>query len=318
MMKYAIGIDLGGSKIAGGVVNENGRVIEKSVIPTEAYRGKSHVVNSISNLVKYLLNKSKSKEVIGIGIGVPSPVNFEKGVIYFAPNLGWRNVNIRSELKKYFNLPIYVDNDANLAAYGEQWVGTGKNIKDFLYLTLGTGIGGGIILNGELYRGSNNYAGEFGHMTVEPDGRRCNCGARGCIEMYSSGKGIILSVKEMYNNGETTILEEKILKNNLTGEDVYLAAKEKKDSVAVKAFDTAGKYLGVALSSAVNLLDVRLVILGGNVSKAKEFILPSLKKELYRRLIYKGKGKVKVKFTRLEPSVVGIIGAARLVFANIG
>lgn len=318
-MSYAIGIDLGGSKIAGGIVQEKGKVIEKLVVPTEAHKGKTYVINSISNLVECLLNKTKDKiPVIGIGIGVPSPVNFEKGIVYFAPNLGWRNVNIKNELRKYFNsLPVYVDNDANLAAYGEQWIGAGKNIKDFLYLTLGTGIGSGIVLNGKLYRGSNNYAGEFGHMIVEPNGRRCGCGSCGCVEMYSSSKGITFSVKEMYSKGEMTVLKEKIIKESLTGEDVYLAAKEKKDKVAIKALDIAGKYLGIALSSAVNLLDVELIILGGNVSKAKDFILPPLKKELYRRIIYKGKDKVKVKFTQLEPTVAGVIGAARLVFDNI-
>src|SRR3989339_1856954 len=185
-----IGVDLGGTKIAAALVSETGKIITDVNIPTEASKGKKHVLGVISKAIDHLLRTS-AKPVKAIGLGVPGPILYEKGVVIGPPNLpGWKQVNLKQVLGKKFKLPVYVDNDANCAALAEARFGAGIGRKHFIYITVSTGIGGGIIINGELYRGANGSAGEFGHMIIDSHGFTCGCGDVGCLEALASGTAI--------------------------------------------------------------------------------------------------------------------------------
>ena len=314
--KYAIGVDLGGTKISAGLIDVNGIIVNKVKLPTEAYKGANHVINTIIKSIELVCDGTKVhlNDVCGAAIGSPGPMDSKKGIVFFAPNLpGWKNIRLRDAVQKEFKFPVYIDNDANLAAYGEHWIGTGKGTGYFMFITLGTGVGGGLIFGNEIYHGAADSAAEIGHVSVFPDGRKCNCGNYGCIERYSSATGIIISAKEEIKNKKSKTVLSKI--NNFSSEDVYKSAL-KKDKVSIKILNEAGKYLGIVLSNTVNLLNLDMIAIGGNVAEAGHFIMDTIRDEIKKRSLYPSK---KVKVVKAKIGVdAGIVGAARLVFVRQG
>ncbi|MFA6170616.1 MAG: ROK family protein [Candidatus Margulisiibacteriota bacterium] len=286
-----IGVDLGGTKIAAALVAETGKIVTDVNIPTEAHKGKKHVIGAIKKAISHLICTSK-EPVKAIGLGVPGPILYEKGVVIGPPNLpGWKQVNLKQILEKEFKLPVNIDNDANCAALAEAKFGAGIGRKHFIYITVSTGIGGGIIIDGQLYRGANGSAGEFGHMIIDPQGFTCGCGNVGCFEAMASG----------------TAIRKRA---GMDGASVELAARQG-DKKALAVIDETAHYLAVGLANLVNIFNPELVIVGGGVAKMRELIFNPVRKEFKEYALYLPAKSVKIVSAKLGTNA-GVLGAAAL------
>jgi len=309
----SIGIDLGGTNIKAGLVDKSGKIIFKTSVPTESELGYKHVIEQIIKAASIVFEKDKN--VAGIGIGAPGIVSAEEGTVKSPPNIpGWKKVNLRKILSDKFGKKVFVENDANAAAIGEYIFGAGKTTKSFIMVTLGTGVGGGIIYNGKLFRGETGGAGEIGHVTINYKGRKCNCGSYGCIETYVGNQRIAEKVKrEIKSNPDSKVVE--LAEQNLdmiSPKTLYDAAKLG-DEYALKAIEDIAVMLGAAFASAVNLLDISTIILGGGVSGFGNFLLTPLKKNLKERVLAPNRPRVKIKLSKLKNDA-GIKGASSLAF----
>lgn len=281
-MKYVIGVDLGGTKISCALADLSGKVIETQVVSTNASEGELAVLNRIINVIdKVMLNTKTSKEDIkAIGIGAPGPLDARKGIIVEPANLPFVNFDLVTPIKEKFNMPVYLDNDANAAAIGEFMFGAGKGTESMVYVTVSTGVGGGAILNGQIYRGRTTNALEVGHTTVEPfSSARCNCGNLGCLEALSSGTAIAKRAKDAVLSNIDTRLKQY---ETLTSYEVFKEA-ENGDKVAISIRDTALRYLGVGITNVINTFDPDMVVIGGGVSKAGEVIFSKVKEVVNER-----------------------------------
>ncbi|MBI4387996.1 MAG: ROK family protein [Candidatus Omnitrophica bacterium] len=267
-MHHLIGIDIGGTKIAVTLGTSHGKIVQKRVFATQTHSKSIKSIQEIIAAVSNLLHQSarKSRDVLGIGIGVPGPVSPKKEQIEDSPNLkGWAGIPIKTILKRKFGFPVFLENDANAAALGVKYFGEGRGIQDFVYVTVSTGIGSGIVSNGKLIRGANGSAGEFGHMTIEVNGERCSCGKRGCLEAYASGTVMARLASRLLKAGAKSSIRKYCSNQHvITGEAVSKAASAK-DFLAVQIKKRAGSYMGVGLGSLINLLNPKKVILGGGV-----------------------------------------------------
>jgi len=309
MKKYILAIDLGGTKVAIGLVNFSGRVIKKIVEPTEIKKGPRGVIKQILRMGDNLLVGFR-KKVIAVGIGAAGPLDIKKGIIFFAPNLpGWHNVQIVKPLKNHFHLPVYFDNDANAAALGEFLFGTGKGTKNMVYLTISTGIGGGVIINKKLYHGRGN-AGEIGHMIIDPNGPKCHCGNYGCLEVFSSGTAIAREAKKNLKKSSLIWKLAEGKKKNIDARLVYDAYK-KGDKLANEIVLKSLTALGIGLVNVIHIFNPDKVILGGGVMKDKKYILPFLRDFVRNKVIFGFKKDIKITTAKLKKDV-GLIGAASL------
>ena len=287
MKKYVIGVDLGGTNIRAGLVLGN-KIIKKIEVKTEVSKGKSVV---IKNLIK-AISSVMANNVSGIGIGSPGPLDYKTGLVIRTKNIPIEKVNLKQVLEKKFNIPVFVDNDANCFSLGEAVYGSGKKFDTVVGLTIGTGVGGGIIINKKIFHGRLN-AGELGHITIKFDGIKCNCGNIGCLEEYVSARGIMRLAKNL--KAKTPL-------------DVYnLASKGNKK--AIKVFEKMGFYLGVAVANFVNIFDPNVVVIGGGISNAWKFFSESMNKTVKQRA-YVSKNPLIIK-SRLKHAAV--IGAASLI-----
>lgn len=251
MKKYLIGIDIGGTKVAMVLTDERGRIIESRDFPTRYGRNSKLCVYEI---IENIHSLKESRKLAAIGIGTPGPVDPRSGKIPWSPNLpGWEGIPVCRTLTQKFKAPVFIENDANAAALAEKNFGSGRNSSEIIYITISTGIGGGLILNGKLYSGHAFSAGELGHMTIVPDGNRCNCGKRGCLEAHASGTAI-------------RRLAKRLIKKSLEAKQVKEAA-ERGDRFAKKILQEAGYYLGIGIGNLINLLNPQLIVLGGGVMK---------------------------------------------------
>lgn len=317
-MRYAIGIDLGGTNIKSGVVDNTGKIIYKKKITTTAFLGKEVLIQQIKELICKILTNSKvkNKKIKGIGLGTPGIVDKEKGIVLGdAANIpGWKGVNIKKELEE-FKLKVYVDNDAKLVTLGEKEFGVARGVKNCICITLGTGIGGGIIINGSLYRGRNFYAGDIGHSIIDLNGKQCNCGSFGCVEAYGAKTGIVSLAKQLIKKGfKTTILKKaKNKTENITPYLIAQAAKEG-DKIAKEIFDEVTKYLSIGLINVIHILNPEMIVIGGGIAEAKEILFKPLIKNIKKyspsSVVFKNLKIVKAKLG----DKAGIIGAAVLVF----
>src|SRR5690554_2307633 len=270
--KY-IGIDLGGTKIAGILADAGGEVLHQEKIPTRTEEGQEKVIARVFGLIRTLLAMAGTGEVKGIGLCSPGPSDLKAGIIIEAPNLKWKDLPLIALLEEEFNLPAVLENDANAAAYGEYVYGAARGRKDLIYLTVSTGIGGGIIINGKLVYGRNYSAGEVGHMVILPDGPLCGCGRRGCIEALASGSAIAREAKALLLKEHQRAPGPVGLLWEITGGDPErLTAKEvgeaatQGDPLALSVLEKAFGYLGVALGNLVNLLNPEIIVIGGGVA----------------------------------------------------
>ena len=312
---YSIGIDIGGTNTDMGLVRNDGRIMDRANIPTNEYYDITLYVNDIADAIKKMMYKNNVTAIDGIGIGAPNG-NYYTGSIEGATNLNFKgNVNLREEMKKHFDVNVVVSNDANAAVFGEYIYGGAKGLKHVIMFTLGTGVGSGIIIDGRLVLGSTGGAGELGHSVIIPGGRQCNCGLKGCLETYTSARGICRTALELiekhtdYNGILRTIPTDK-----LTSKMVGDAAKEG-DPVALETFDNVGYLLGVAMANACSFSAPEAIFLMGGPVKAGEVLLKPLRKYFEENLLFTFKGKVEIKVSQLDDNDVAIIGAAALAKA---
>ncbi|MBW2623815.1 MAG: ROK family protein, partial [Deltaproteobacteria bacterium] len=289
MDKIAVAVDLGGTNIRVAAIDEQGNVRKKIKRPSLAKEGKEPVVRNLLSAIKEIYQASPEKQIKGVGLGIAGAINMDKGIITQSPNFpGWEGYQIKGEIEAEFSqkIPVILENDANAAAMGERWKGAGIGINYLLCLTLGTGIGGGIIINGKLLHGADGMAGELGHITVAPDGPRCNCGNHGCLEALASATAIKREATMALKNRPESELNSRCGGNvkAITAEMVYHSATSG-DLVSRKVYQTMGKYLGIGIASLVNIFNPEMVIIGGGVSKAWDLFGPYTKKEVSKRAL---------------------------------
>jgi glucokinase len=337
MPNYSIGVDLGGTNLRIAAVDQQGTLLEKITLGTQVALGRDQVVNDMCDAIQRLVGKyHHAGSLIGIGIGVPGIIDMETGMVHESPNLpDWADYPVRSEIEKRLGTRVILENDANSAALGENWLGAARHVEDMAMLTLGTGVGGGLVLGRRIWHGMTGMAGEFGHITVEPDGPRCGCGNHGCLEQFASATAVVRMAREAIASGAATGLSRAASSNaEFSSKAVYNLAIQG-DEEARKIFRHVGRALGIVLSDLVNALNLPMYVVGGGVSSAWDAFAPSIFEELRQRsLVYAATapepangqgasaqveptGRTKTIITRaLLGSDAGLFGAARLALMN--
>ena len=269
---YVVGVDMGGTKILAAVIGSNGQIVSRFKVMTRADKSAEEVINRISDCIFQSIAQAnlQQSQIRGIGVGAPGVVDSKTGVIIFAPNLRWTNVALKSVLENLFEIPVSVDNDVNLGTLGEQTLGAGRGVDNLVGIFIGTGIGGGIILNGKLFYGANWTAGEIGHVILKPDGPKCSCGNRGCLEALASRTAISRHVrKAITQQGKKSILPELNGGNlDLVRSGALAKAVERGDRVTTKAIQRAQYYLGIGVATVVGFVNPQVVVLGGGLIEA--------------------------------------------------
>lgn len=314
--EIVLGVDIGGTNTKLGFVNREGKILTDAVIETQAHLPAEKFFTRLHNKANELFDSLKvSYRLVGIGLGAPN-ANYYKGTIEQPPNLSWGFVDVVAELKKWHTVPIVLTNDANAATIGEMQFGAAKGMKDFILITLGTGLGSGIVANGQLIYGHDGFAGEIGHTIVEPNGRLCGCGRRGCLETYASATGICRTVEELLQNTNTTSELRNIKADNLTSKQIFIAAQNG-DKLALEAFDITGRFLGMKLSDSIAHTSPEAIILFGGLAAAGDFIFVPTKKYLEQFLLNIFRNKVKLLPSKLPESSAAILGAAALIWNEL-
>lgn len=315
-VKYAIGVDLGGTNIKIGIVSDKGKLVKNISVKTEADGGPKKVISNILKGIDLILVKNKFR-IQGIGIGCPGVVSIKKGIVENAPNLpGWKNVKLGPIIKNKFGYKVHLENDANAAAIGELIFGAGKKIESFVMVTLGTGVGGGIVFNKKIFRGEFGAAGEIGHISIDMNGQKCNCGSFGCIEAYAGNSYLKDQIRsELKNYPDSKVWQ--LIDNDLlkVSPRIIQVAAEKKDAYARFVIERMGKQLGSALASLSNLLDISTFIIGGGVAGFGKPLFDSTRLAITERVLLPLRPRVLVIPAKLH-NEAGIKGASSLVFYN--
>ena len=315
--KTAIAVDVGGTKIAAGIIDTGGYVLD--TLKTETPSGTSGaVVAAINGLIKKLLESpAEIGEVAGIGLAVAGTIDWRRGVVVESPNLPFTDLPLKSRVETEFGLSTFMDNDGNLAALGEKYYGAARDAKHFVCLTVGTGIGAGIIIDGCLYRGATGSAAEIGHMVIEASGPQCTCGSYGCFEEMAAGRAIVRLAKEkIIQEPESLIL--KFAGGNpahIAGSMVTEAA-QKGDKAAMQVFAEVGFWLGIGINNVINIFNPELVVIGGGVSEAGELILKPARKVVSERALHPNQDVARIVLADLG-NRAGMLGAAALVFEEL-
>ena len=315
--EYIIGVDLGGTNIVVGAMSADGKHhYAMRSIPTSAEQGAEGVADRIVGLIEGVIldtiaqTKAQRRDFVGVGIGAPGPLDREKGLVIVAPNLGWRNFPLRDRIGERLNLPATLDNDANCATVGEWWQGAAKGATNVIGMTIGTGIGGGLILDGKLFHGSSDVAGEIGHTTIDLNGRHCKCGNYGCLEAYASGPAIATRAREVLVREETASLLPSLVDGRLeaiTAETVYRAA-QKGDAVASEIVRDTARYLGAGIANLLNILNADVVVVAGGVTQAGDALFVPLRAEVRRRAFRPAVDATEIVAGTL-PGTAGVVGA---------
>ncbi|MEN8376628.1 MAG: ROK family protein [Gemmatimonadota bacterium] len=315
-MRWIVGVDIGGTNVVVGALPEDGSaLVGVQKVPTEAARGPKHVVDRIVGLIGDAVDAAVAEgaaraDVAGVGIGSPGPLDRASGTVIETPNLGWRNFPLRDLISNAVGLPATLDNDANCATYGEWWLGAGQDVDTLVGLTLGTGIGGGIVLGGRVYHGANDVAGELGHTTIDSTGRKCKCGNYGCLEAYASGPAIAARAVEGLMSGAESILPDLVggrleaLTAAVVYEGVVLG-----DGFADEVMKETAKFLGAGIANVINSLNPEMVVVAGGVTRAGEHLFQPLRAEVRRRAFTHAQEACRIVPGALE-GTAGLIGAA--------
>jgi glucokinase len=289
MPAFSIGVDLGGTNLRIAAVSSEGQLLEKITLGTKIARGRDHVINEMCAAIQQLSDKYKSSgKFLGAGIGVPGIIDMATGMLRKSANLpGWEEYPVRAEIERRLQAYVLLENDANAAALGEQWLGAARGVPNVAVVTLGTGIGGGIVLGGEIWHGMNGMAGEFGHVTLEPEGHVCGCGNRGCAEQYASASSIMRMALEAIARGEAPELAKAASSDaEFEAKSVYNLAI-RGDEHARRIFRGFGRYLGILLAGLINVLNLDMFVIGGGLSSAWDAFAPNMFEELRERsLVY--------------------------------
>lgn len=302
MSKYIVALDLGGTVVKLGIFNFQDKLIKSSTFLTNSYPAKKSLIEAICNSINKLIKEEKinKKDVKAIGMGLPGPVNSDKGFVYYFPNIpGWKNTPIKRILEKKLNIPVFVDNDVNLMTLAEFQCGSGLGANNLMCMTLGTGVGGGLVLDGKLFRGSSLVAGEVGHIPISLEGRKCNCGGKDCLESYVGNQVVLKEAKKYFGSKITLkLLDQKAAKG---------------DTRAIKIWQGVGNMIGTALVGVVNLLNLERIIIGGGVAKAGKILFDAIRNTIKQNAMPVQAKAVKVFRAKLGYNA-GLIGAA--IFAR--
>ena len=303
MAKYSIGIDIGGTNTDMGLVRDDGAIIARSNIPTNSYTELEPYVHDIMECIGKLMKENGVDEIEGIGIGAPNG-NFYTGCVDNAPNLTIKGVlNFEQEMHKYMNVPVVLSNDANDAAFGEMVYGGAKGMQHFIMFTLGTGVGSGIVVDGKLVHGSTGGAGELGHNILIPNGRQCSCGRKGCLETYTSARGIVQTYCELKGIAVTDEVNSKMI-GDLANQG---------DPIALKTWETVADQLGLAMANSVTFSAPEAIFLMGGPTKVGDPLLIPLQKAFDKYLLNIYAGSCKIRMSQLKANEVAILGAAALI-----
>jgi glucokinase len=285
MADFAIGVDLGGTNLRIAAVDVEGRLIEKVTLGTRIALGSARVLDDMCDAIRRLSEKYQDgSNLLGIGIGVPGIIDMETAMIRESPNLpGWSDTPVRREIERRLRTRVILENDANSAAFGEKWLGAARYVDDMAIITLGTGVGGGIVLNGKIWHGMKGMAGEFGHTTLEPDGVLCGCGNRGCVEQYASASAVMRMAKAAIASGHAPALAKAASADpEFSAKAVYNLAVQG-DVDARRIFQQVGRALGILIGNLVNTLNLPMYVVGGGVSSAWDAFSPNIFEELRLR-----------------------------------
>lgn len=314
--KFRIGVDIGGTNVKIALVNKKGELSFPKTVPTRAEMGYEYTIGNITQCIKDLMTEAKIKttDIEGIGFGFPGQIDCDNGIVRILPNIpGWIDVPIADIMQKEFNVPVKVDNDVRCAALAELNYGAGEGCKNLICITVGTGIGSGLIVNGKLVRGASNAAGEIGHIKLSlGEGPICGCGDTCCFEAYASGPAIVAMAKEYIAGGKSTKYREIAGSTEAITPAVVCQAAQEGDVVAKRIFTTMGEYLGIGLSGVVNLLNPEKIVVGGGVADAGELLFGPLRKTLTDRAMPIQGAAVEVVPAQLG-NTAGIIGASLLI-----
>ena len=313
-MAQRIGVDVGGTNVKIALVSDEGKIIYSNSIPTRAEMGYEYTINSMKDAIRELLKETKleASDIEGIGFGFPGQIDCQKGIVRLAPNIpGWVNVPIAEIMEKEFVIPTRVDNDVITADLGELNYGAGVGCENLVCITVGTGIGSGLVINGKLVRGASNAAGELGHIKLNMEGGPlCGCGDRGCLEAYASGPSIVAMAEEYIKGGKSTRYRE-LANPEITPYIVSVAAQEG-DPVAKQIFRIMGEYIGMGLTSVVNWLNPEKIIIGGGVAAAGDILFDPIKETIAKRAMTIQKEAVEIVPAQLGNNA-GVIGASLLI-----
>lgn len=321
MPPHVVAVDLGGTKILTAVVSEQGKIAAQHRADTPQ-TGVDAVVDAIANTVRAALRDADIPDgkVVGVGIGAPGPLNPESGIVFDAPNLaGWRDVPLKAKLEARLLMPVYVEHDATAAALGEWWLGAGRGVHDMIYLTIGTGIGGGIIIGDRLVHGVSGTAGEVGHMTIDVNGPPCPCGrSTGCLEVLAAGPAIARMAREAIAAGRRTAILTRAggRPDEVSAGHVEAAAREG-DRVAIEIFTRAATYIGIGVANLLNLLNPARVIIGGGVSKAGDLLFDTVRRVARQRAFERPGQDASIVPAELGDDA-GPVGVAAVAFQRTG
>jgi len=317
MKDLSIGIDIGGTNTKIGLVDRNGNFRAKNAIPTAKYLEIDDYVEALTKAINESLASVTENYVLkGIGIGAPNG-NYYNGSIEFAPNLNWEGkIPLAELLNKNFRVPISLTNDANAAAMGEMIYGAAKGIKDFIMITLGTGLGSGIVVDGKLVYGHDGFAGEVGHTIVDPNGRDCGCGRKGCLETYASATGIKKTAIELLQNSDVKSSLRALTEEEISSKAIYDAAVED-DKLALEAFDYTARVLGLKLADSIAYTSPEAIFLFGGLALSGDYILKPTKKYMEENLLKIFKNKVKLEISGLMGKNAAVLGAAALIWNEL-
>lgn len=313
--KYSIGIDVGGTNVKIAIVDLKGNIIYSNSVPTRAEMGYEYTIKNMKETIYSSLKETKLSidNINGIGFGLPGQINSDEGLVRLLPNIpGWKNIPLGKIMEDEFKVKVKLDNDVRVATLGEFNFGAGQGCKNLICLTVGTGVGSGIIVNGQLVRGASMSAGEIGHMILqEHNGPICGCGATGCLEAFASGPSIVKMAKDYLEGGKSTVYQELASSGPITPYLVYEAALQG-DAVAKRIFTMTGEWIGLALVNVVNLLNPEKIIVGGGVGQSGNLLLDPVRKVIKERALQVSAEAVEIVTAELGESA-GVVGASLLV-----
>lgn len=309
---YVIGVDLGGTNTVFGVVDARGNVVVNASIKTATHNDIELYLNDLTAGLNMLIEQVGGKDMIrGIGIGAPN-ANYFSGCIEFAPNLPWKGkIPFAEMIRERLGIPVAITNDANAAAIGEMTYGAARGMKDFIVITLGTGVGSGIVVNGQLVYGHDGFAGELGHMIVRRNGRMCGCGRQGCLETYTSATGVARTAREYLSIRSEDSLMRSVPVDQITSKDVYDAAM-KGDTLALEIFESTGAILGESFADFITFSSPEAIILFGGLAKSGDLLMNPIKHHMEKNLLKIFQGKTKLLFSQLKESDAAVLGASAL------
>lgn len=319
--RYCIGIDLGGTNIKAGLFDEQQNLLGKHATETQAERGFDHVFDRMVALVDQLLEKTGAERtnVIGVGLGAPGPLSFTEGIIYHAPNLpGWENIPLRDRFAAAIGLPVVLDNDANAAAFGEFQCGAAHAVENMVLLTLGTGIGGGVVLEGKVWRGQWSNAGEIGHTILVPDGRRCPCGQVGCFERYASANALVDQTQEALDTGEKSILTAWTASGKKLTAALIEDAVHQRDELASRIWEQTCRYLAIGCVNIEHNFEPEMIVLGGGLTGAGTMLLEPVRRQFAELRWRSSETRIQIALATLgnDAGIIGNAALARQEFAD--